>query len=153
MVAGQERTGRLETHGGVVVAGGDDDLQLRTARRDVGQESVVEFLRSGRRVAVVEHVACHKQRIGLRAYGGLGEPVEEVTVLGAAVDAVEHVAHVPVASSYQFHVIKKGVLYINNVQTSRLLSEQPDFYEKSSKRSKVYLKIWVFRQLFLILLS
>jgi hypothetical protein len=92
----EERIGRVEARGGVVVAAGDDDLDVRDAPPGLDEEAVPERLRLGRRVGGVEDVARDQYGVHVLPLDGVEEPRDELLVLVSALDAVERVAEVPV---------------------------------------------------------
>ena len=103
LVAGEQRSRCLEARSRVVVARRDDNLDVGASLGDVGEELVVGRLRRRRRVAVVEHVARDKERVGLLFLDLMLQPLEKMAVFRQAVVPVEHVAQMPVTGGYYLH--------------------------------------------------
>ena len=102
-LSGQQRTGRLQPAGRVVVAGSDDDVEVRTSLRGLVQKLVVGRLCRCRWVAIVKDVARHEERVGLVRSQLREQPLQKVTMLGQSVVAMKEVADVPVAGGDEFH--------------------------------------------------
>ena len=110
----EQSGGCFKAAGGVVVAGSHHHLQSRHLLGGFEQEVVEEFLRRGRGVCRVEHVARDEQGVGLFVLEGPHEPGQEVAVLAKPVVGVEGVAEVPVGSVQKFHgnVVCMCVLFV-----------------------------------------
>ena len=85
MVECQQLARCLESAGRVVVARGDDDAHRRAMLSSIGQKLIIDRLRLARRVAVIKHIARHKQRIGLLLVDLVEQPTQEVLMLGQPV--------------------------------------------------------------------
>jgi hypothetical protein len=99
----QQRPRRFQAAGRIVVAGDDDDLQVRRAQLGPLQEAVQLALGGGRRVCVVENVARDQERVGLFTDDGIEQPVEEALVFVGPVVIVQGLAEVPVGGVQQPH--------------------------------------------------
>jgi hypothetical protein len=92
----QQRPRRFQPARRVVVAGDDDDVQLRRGRPGLLQEAVQLALRGGRRVRVVEDVAGDQQGVRFLGHDRVEQPVEEALVFVGPVEIVQGLAEVPV---------------------------------------------------------
>ena len=95
----EQRARCLEAVSRVVVSGGDDYVHSRTFLACLGQKVVIGGLCGSRGVAVVEDVAGNKQCIGLLGFELRQQPVQEVEVLGQAVNAMKQISQVPITGS------------------------------------------------------
>ncbi len=91
-----EALGGVETLRGVVIAAHDDDVQARQTAGARAQEVVVQPLRPGARVGVVEDVAADDQSVDPLGFERVEEPVEEGAVLVVPGHVVEAMPEVPV---------------------------------------------------------
>jgi hypothetical protein len=73
-----------------------DNLHIRTQLGGIRQEFIVGRLGICRRISIVEHIACHKQRIGLMSVYLPQQPSKEMLVLGKPVVTMKHVSKVPI---------------------------------------------------------
>jgi len=94
--SGEEIGGGFQSGGGIVIAGGDDHLQGGTRAADPGEELVELTLRPRGRTDAVEDVAGNDERVGVSFDELAEQPVEEMGVLGIAIEAVEQLAQMPV---------------------------------------------------------
>jgi hypothetical protein len=99
----EQRTRGFQAAGRIVVAGDDDDVQLRRTRTRLLQETVELALRDRRRVRVVEDVARDQEGVGLLGHDGVEQPVQEALMLVGPVEVVQGLAEVPVGSVQQPH--------------------------------------------------
>ena len=99
----EERAGRLQALGRVVVAADHHDLESRPALAGGGQELVEGPLGGDGRGGRVEHVTGDEERVHGLALEALEEPAEEGRVFEAALDPMEGVAEMPVAGVEDFH--------------------------------------------------
>ena len=65
MVSGKEWAGSLQSAGGIVVAGGDDNLHVRAQMGGIGKKLVINGLCCCRWISIVEDVSCDEECIGL----------------------------------------------------------------------------------------
>ena len=65
MVSGKEWAGCLQSAGGIVVAGGDDNLHIRAQMGGIGKKLVINGLCCCRWISIVEDVSCDEESIGL----------------------------------------------------------------------------------------
>ena len=101
----EQRPWRFQPARRVVIAGNDDDIELRTASARLLQETVELALRRGRWVAVVKDIAGNQQRIDILLHKRVEQPVEEALVLVAALESMQGLAQVPVGGVQQAHGI------------------------------------------------
>ena len=99
----QQRPRRFQPARRIVVAGDDDDVQLRRAHPGLLQEPVQLALRRGGRVRIVEHVARDQQGVRFLGDDRVEQPVEKAPVLVGPVEIVQGLAEVPVGSVQQPH--------------------------------------------------
>jgi hypothetical protein len=99
----QQRTGGLQAPRRVVVAGDDDQVQMRHAFLRPLQEAVQLLLRRRRRIGVVEDVAGDQQGVGPLADDGVEQPVQEALVFVVAFEIMQGLAEMPVGSVQQTH--------------------------------------------------
>ena len=97
VVSGEQRTGSLQSAGGIVVAGGNDDLHVRAQLGSIGKKLVINGLCRCRWISVIKDVSCYEESIGLLSSYLLQEPFQEMLVFRQTVVAVKQVAQMPVA--------------------------------------------------------
>jgi hypothetical protein len=86
-----------------VVAGNNDDIELRRPRPRLLQEPVELALGCGRWVAVIKNIAGNQQCVDPFMHQRIEQPVEEALVLVAAFECMQGLAQVPVGSVQQAH--------------------------------------------------
>ena len=87
-----------------MVAGSDDDVHVGHLFLELYELLVEQFFRGRRRLLDVEHIAAHKQDIGLFFLAPSRQLVEEMEVLVAAIVVlVEDLTYVQVGSVQYFH--------------------------------------------------
>ncbi len=99
----EQRARRLQPSRRIVVAGNDDDVELRSARAGLLQEPVKLLLRCGRRIGGIEHVAGDQERVDFLGGDGVQQPVEETLVFVSTFVIVQGLAKMPVGSVKQTH--------------------------------------------------
>ena len=85
-----------------MVAGNDNDLQMRIAPVRLLQEMKETPLRRSGRVGHIEHIPRYEQDIRLLFGQGIGQPGQESIVLLLPVVAEEGLAEMPVGGMYNF---------------------------------------------------
>ena len=97
VVSGEQRTGSLQSAGGIVVAGGNDDLHVRAQLGSIGKKLVINDLCRCRWISVIKDVSCDEESIGLLFSDLFQEPFQKMLVFRQPVVAVKQVAQVSVA--------------------------------------------------------
>ena len=97
VVSGEQRTGSLQSAGGIVIACRDDDLHVRAQLGCIGKELVINGLCCCRWISVIKDVSCDEESIGLLFSDLFQEPFQEMLVFRQTVVAVKQVAQMPVA--------------------------------------------------------
>lgn len=81
-----------------MVARDDDNLQMRLYRSGLLQKTVKHFLRRGRGIGCIKHIARNQQYIGVLRLYLLAQPVQKMLMLRAAVKLLQSLAQMPVRS-------------------------------------------------------
>lgn len=99
----QQAGGGFKPGSGIMIPGGNHDLQRGECGLYAGEERVKAFLRGGGWVNGIEDVTGDEQGIGLMLTELFEEPVEELSMFEVAIIPVEQLAKMPVSGVKNLH--------------------------------------------------
>ena len=81
-----------------MIAGDDDDIQMRNAALGGGEKIIELFLRGGGRIGVIENIPGNQQRLNLFGFEGIQQPVQKAVVFIIPLKLMQGLAEMPVRS-------------------------------------------------------
>lgn len=120
----QHRLGRFQALCRIMVARGQDDLQMRLRPNHACDGPVKKALRFAGRIDPVEDITCYKQRIHVFRQYHIMQTIQKRPVFMVARPAIQGLANVPVSGVKYAHRISGKLLVSKVLQSSKRLSHR-----------------------------
>ena len=100
---GKQRRGRFQSARRVVIAGDDDDIQVRNTLLGGSEKTVELLLGGGGRIGIIEDVAGDQQDINLFGCESVEQPVQKSLMLVIPLKVMQGLAEMPIRGMQQTH--------------------------------------------------